>query len=274
MLGSLTISYGVHYVRDTGRSDSDLPAIPALNQFGPGLGDPVHQPNKNFSPNLGIAWDPTGSGKTVIRAGGGIYYENAVFNNVLFDRPARLQKGLFFGTGLACIFGSAQSVPLPDGSSITPTFCGQPIGSVVNDIAAFQQQYQAAVIAAGPQSNGSFVGNTLAEGANSTGDQLIAPNYRSPYSVQMNVGIQRQLGHGSVLTVDYVRNVALHYLLGIDTNHVGAARTLNAANAQAAISATNSGFGCGAGFDAASINCAITAGATIADYADLRLPRR
>ena len=286
----LTISYGVHYVRDTGRSDSDLPAIPELNQFGPGLGDKVHQPNKNFSPHLGIAWDPTGSGKTVIRAGGGIYYENAIFNNVLFDRPARLQKGLFFGTGLACIFGSAQSVPLPDGSTITPTFCGKPIGSVVNDIAAFQQQYQAAVVAAGPQSNGSFVGNTLAEGANSTGDQLIAPNYRSPYSVQMNVGIQRQLGHGSVLTVDYVRNVALHYLLGIDINHVGAARTLNAGNALNAMQTTFSGF-CNTGpgnFDpagafvscpgaggsrcstfatSAAVDCSITGGASIADYA-------
>ncbi len=263
----LTITYGVHYVRDTGRSDSDLPAIPALNQFGPGLGDKVHQPNKNFSPHLGIAWDPTGGGKTVIRAGGGIYYENAVFNNVLFDRPARLEKGLFFGTGLACIFGSTLDVPLPNGSSITPTFCGQPIGNVVSNIAAFQQRYQAAVVAAGPQSNGSFVGKTLAEGANSTGDQLIAPNYRSPYSIQMNVGIQRQLGRATVLTVDYVRNVSLHYLLGIDVNHVGAARTLSVPNAQAAISATNRDFGCGTGFNSASIDCAIRNGATIADYA-------
>ncbi len=264
----LTITYGVHYVRDTGRSDSDLAAIPALNQFGAGLGNKVHQPNKNFSPHLGIAWDPTGTGKTVFRAGGGIYYENAVFNNVLFDRPARLQKGLFFGTGLACIFGSSLAVPLPDGTSITPTFCGQPIGNVVGNIAAFQKQYQAAVVAAGPQSNGSFVGNTLAEGVDATGDQLIAPNYRSPYSIQMNGGIQHQFGRATVLTVDYVRNVSLHYLLGIDVNHVGAARTLNVANAQGAISATNAGFGCGSGFDAASVNCAIAAGASISDYAN------
>ncbi|HEY6943629.1 MAG TPA: carboxypeptidase regulatory-like domain-containing protein [Candidatus Acidoferrum sp.] len=264
----LTITYGVHYVRDTGRSDSDLAAIPALNQFGPGLGNAVHQPNKNFSPHLGIALDPTGTGKTVFRAGGGIYYENAIFNNVLFDRPARLQKGLFFGTGLACIFGSSLDVPLPNGSTMTPTFCGQPIGNVVNDIATFQQQYQAAVVAAGPQSNGSFVGNTLAEGVDSTGDQLIAPNYRSPYSVQMNAGIQRQVGHGSVLTVDYVRNVSLHYLLGIDVNHVGAARTLNVPNAQAAISATNAQFTDNLGNPCTTVNCAINAGASIVDYAN------
>ncbi len=276
---NLTVTYGVHYVRDTGRSDSDLAAIPCsattlitctgnlLDAFGKGLGGAVHQPNKNFSPHLGIAWDPTGSGKTVIRAGGGIYYENAVFNNILFDRPARLQKGLFFGTGLACIFGFTLDVPLPDGSTITPTFCNQPIGNVVSDIATFQQQYQAAVVAAGPQLNGSFVGNTLAEGGDATGDQLIAPNYRSPYSVQMNAGVQHQFGRGTVLTVDYVRNVSLHYLLGIDVNHVGAARTLNVPNAQAAISTTNQAFGCGSGFDSASIDCAITQGATMADFA-------
>lgn len=275
----LTISYGVHYVRDTGRSDSDLAAIPALNQFGPGLGNRVHQPNKNYSPHLGIAWDPTGSGKTVLRAGGGIYYENAIFNNVLFDRPARLQKGLFFGTGLACFSGNAVPVPLPGGGSLTPTFCGQPIGNVVSNIAAFQKQFQAAVLAAGPQANGSFIGNSLAEGVNSTGNQLIAPNYRSPYAVQMNGGIQRQLGRGSVLTVDYVRNVSLHYLLGIDVNHVGAARTLNVPNAQAAIQATLTA--CGSASVDASIQhcpglhpqngttCTVVGGcpATIADYA-------
>jgi len=288
----LTITYGVHYVRDTGRSDSDLAAIPALEQFGKGLGAAVHQPNKNFSPHLGIAWDPTGSGKTVFRAGGGIYYENAIFNNVLFDRPARLQKGLFFGTGLACIFGSSLDVPLPDGTTMTPNFCGQPIGSVVNGIAAFQKQYQAAVVAAGPQSNGSFAGNTLAEGVDATGDQLIAPNYRSPYSVQMNAGIQHQFGRGTVLTVDYVRNVSLHYLLGIDVNHVGAARTLNPANALSAMQTTFAGF-CNTGpanFDPVTgafvscpgaggsrcstfatgpaVNCTIAGGASIADYAN------
>src|SRR4029077_2595924 len=74
-----------------------------------------------------------------------------------------------------------------------------------------------------------------------------------------------EFGHGTVLSVDFVRNVGLHYLLGIDTNKVGDARFLNVPNAQAAISATNTAFGCGAGFDAASINCAIAARAEIAD---------
>jgi Carboxypeptidase regulatory-like domain len=259
---NFTLTYGLHYVRDTGRSDSDLPAIPALNQFGPGLGNPVNQPNDNFSPIVGIAWQPWKNGKTVIRAGGGIYYENAIFNNVLFDRPARLQKGLFAGSTLACPGGS---VALPAGGSIdTSSLCGQPIGSVASQLAADQAAYQAAVIAAGPQANGAFVGNTLAEGAASTGDNLIGPDYRSPRSYQMNAGFQHQFGTSSVLSVDFVRNVGVGYLLAYDTNHVGDARYLNQAAALNAINATNESFGCADG--TAGINCAIAAGATIGDY--------
>src|SRR6266446_863892 len=35
----LTLTYGLHYVRDTGRTDSNLGALPALNQWGPGYGN-------------------------------------------------------------------------------------------------------------------------------------------------------------------------------------------------------------------------------------------
>ena len=269
---NLTVTAGLHYARDTGRADSDLAAIPAIanfnNQFFQNLQDKVNLPSKNFGPQIGIAWDPWGSGKTVIRAGAGLYYENAIFNNVLFDRPARLTTGLFFGTAAPCFLGQTIPVGLPAGGNLNPDFCGQPIGAVVSDIAAFQQQYQAAVIAAGPQANGAFVGNTLSEGTQSTGDQLIAPDYRSPRSVQINGGIQHQFGHGTVLTADYVRNVATRYLIGLDTNKQGDARFLNVANAQNAISATNAGFGCGTGFSAASIDCSISKGASIVDFAN------
>jgi len=82
----------------------------------------------------------------------------------------------------------------------------------------------------------------------------------------MNVGFQRELHHGTVLSVDYIRNVGLHTLLGIDQNHQGDASTLNVDNATAAISATNASFNCPAG--SAGINCAIAAGALISDYAN------
>jgi hypothetical protein len=235
---NLNISLGLHYIRDTGRSDAQLPPVAAINQFGPGLGDRVHQPNLNFAPQVGIAWDPRKDGKWVIRAGGGIYYENTVWNNVLFDAPARLQQGLFWGLEPACP-GSA--------------FCGQPIGSAYKQIVAAQQAFQAATLAAGPSSNGDYIGNTLTDNQ-ALGTSLFSPNFRTPYSLQLNVGVQHEFRPGTVLSVDYLRNHGLHYLVYYDTNHVGAARYLDKTAAAKAINNTIANCGVST-FSAAMVNC-------------------
>jgi hypothetical protein len=254
---NLTITAGLRYVRDTGRTDSDLRGIPELaqfnNQFYSGLQNPVRQPNSNLAPQLGFAWSPGSSSKTVIRGGIGLFYENAIWNNVLFDRPGRLQQGLFLGTTNVCQNGNAQ--PLPFASNIDPNqVCGQPIGNVFQQIITLQQQYQAAVLAAGPSQNGVYVGNILADGADVTGTNLYYPNYQTPRSVQMNIGIQRELKPGMVLTVDYLRNVATHTLLSGDTNHVGDSRFFDMGAAQAAIATTLAACG------VTSIDAAISAG--------------
>ncbi|MGB8731382.1 MAG: carboxypeptidase regulatory-like domain-containing protein [Candidatus Sulfotelmatobacter sp.] len=269
---NLTLTYGLRYVRDSGRSDSDLAPISALNQFDNQyysfLGNRVHQPNANFAPQAGLAWDPSGKGKTVFRAGVGLFYENSIWNNIEFDRPARLQKGLFLADTTVCSNGSPVPLTLPTGTTVTPTFCGQPIGSAASQIAALQVQYQASTLAAGPASNPSFIGTTLTDGLDATGTDLLAPNYVSPRSLQINAGLQHEIRPGVVLTMDYLRNIETHTLLAIDTNHVGDARFFNLANAEAAIVATNQQFpGCPAGFAPAAINCAIGKGATMASYA-------
>lgn len=46
-----------------------------LEQVGAQISSPYNGDHNNFSPRLGMIWDPTGSGKTVIRAGSGIIYE-------------------------------------------------------------------------------------------------------------------------------------------------------------------------------------------------------
>ena len=91
-----------------------------------------HQPNHNFAPQLGFAWDPKKNGKTVIRAGIGLFYENSIWNNNLFDRPARLEKGLFLGSIPVCSNGSPQLLPFT--TTINPAaICLQPIGSVSSE---------------------------------------------------------------------------------------------------------------------------------------------
>ena len=265
---NLTLTYGLRYVRDTGRTDSDLGPIPVLNQFGAGLGDRVHQPNRNFAPQVGIAWDPNHSGKTVLRGGIGLFYENSIWNNIEFDRPARLPTGLFLANPTICSNGQPNSsFTMPTGATPPINFCGETIGQAAGAITAYQAQYQAATLAAGPASNPSYIGNLLSDGFDATGTDLLAPKYVSPRSLQMNFGLQHELHKGVVFTADYLRNIETHSLLAVDTNHVGDAAYFNLPNAQAAVAATTAQYGCGGGYSAGAINCAIGAGANISSFA-------
>jgi len=247
---NLTITVGVRYVRDTGRTDSDLAPIPCsqltasvqayltdpninnpcggniLDMWGAGYGNRVKQQNTNFAPQVGVAWDPSKNGKTVIRAGAGIFYENSVWNNNLYDRPPRLAQGLFLGQESLCTNGTGD-----------PTICNQPIGSVASLIAAAQQQYQASTAATGASANPGFIGNTLSS-VYANGTAMFAPNYISPRSVQFNVGIQQEIRPGMVFTLDYLRNIETHTLLLVDVNHVGDAGSFDKVAAEAAIQQT------------------------------------
>jgi len=295
---TLTISYALRYSRDTGREDADLAptpcsgvsasivatglapctgAAPLFNALIPGLGNKIRQPDTNFGPQLGFAWDMFKNGKTVLRGGAGIFYENSIFNNTLFDRPPKLATGLFFNTAQVCgAAGNSIAFPNANGSSTNvttfqgqsiATLCGETIGQAGPSFIALQKAYQAAVKAAGAASNGSFIGNTLSVAAGS-GLALYSPNYLPTRSYQVNLGIQHELWKGGILTADYIRNVGIHFPLTIDANHVGAARFLNKNAALNAISATTTAFNCGGGTNAAAINCAITAGASIDDFAN------
>jgi len=263
ILPNLTLSPGLRWVRDTGRTDSDLaapdcsgvtgPCVP-LNSAFPGYGNSVNNPNKNFAPQFGIAWDPAKNGRTVIRAGAGLFYENVIYNNVLFDRPLRLKQGAFLYDTAACYGGVAEPVTTPTGPLTTPPgTCGSASGTPVpifetgQALANLENTLKAAYPFDPTSPNGSYVGTQLAEGlAPAIG--LFAPNYISPRSIQMNIAIQREIRHGLVLTADYLRNVETHALLGIDVNKVGDVSNFNATGAaDAVMNAANSYSPTGAG---------------------------
>jgi len=269
---NLTVSLGLRYDRDSGRTDSDLGAIPEINAAFPGFGDPVKQSNLNFAPQLGVAWDPMRNGKTVIRAGIGLYYENVIWNNVLFDRPERERTGAFNATTAACSAGQAKPVAVSSGFITPPNgICGTTVavGTVIPQILSFWDQ----VLAGNPfntsNANPNFVGNDLAAGLGVPGPALFAPNYKTPVSVQMNIGIQRQIRNGMVFSADFLRNVETRSLAGIDVNRVGDVSTFNLAGAQQAIAATLAACH-QSSIDAAIQSCPALdgpgAGATMADF--------
>ena len=144
-------------MRDTGRTDSQYAPIPGLNALMPGLGNSVNQPNNNFAPQLGFAWDPTKDGKTSIRGGIGLFYENAIWNNVLFDGPFRQPTGAFLQTPSPCAApGAPYDYTDPGRRTLTSPAQAAPtrfaelraapplIGNALPAILALQAQYQAA----------------------------------------------------------------------------------------------------------------------------------
>jgi len=78
ILPNLTLSYGLRWDAQI-EPDPITPASQVF--FAPFIGKPgfpsdgnIPSSWKQFQPRLGIVWDPTEKGKTVIRLGGGIYY--------------------------------------------------------------------------------------------------------------------------------------------------------------------------------------------------------
>ncbi len=277
---NLTVNYGVHYLRDGGLTNSDLPGISSLNGFGPTLGNAVHQPNLNFSPELGIAWAPFRGDRTVLRAGIGLYYDSNLTANILADRALRLQQGQFYAQQPLCGPGE-YSVAAPNGASLTSSdglniasqICGHPLSSVVNGvsvataIADLQSTVDATSAVGGP--NGFYAGTT-----GSTLGSMLSPNYVSPRSLEMNFGLQHEFGRGTVLSIDYVRNSGTHFLLGVDRNHVGDPTNFNLDNALAAVNRTLAANApsCGpvnASTSIAGANCYLghVRGASISDFA-------
>lgn len=242
---NFTLTYGLRYVREPGRSDSEFPAIPQLNLLMLGLGNPVRQPNSNFAPQLGFAWDPTGRGKTSLRGGVGVFYEN-VLTTVGADPLDRAPIGDIFPQLPTACNGTAAPLPVPiPGGTLQPTFCGTTdgrpvaIGSVAGQIVAFQKQYQADSPFDLNAPNPNYVGALLER---SLGFGLFAgmydPNYRTPRSVEMNIGVQREIRSGMIFSADFVRNVQTHYFLGVDENHTGDVHYFDKVAAQQAIAAT------------------------------------
>ncbi len=115
----------------------------------------------------------------MIRGGAGLYYENAIFNNVLFDRPLRLRTGAFNQSTYACVNGSPRPVPVA-GGTLTPghpgttDFCSNDnrIGDEIPAILSFFNQVKAGNPFNLQAPNPSFIGNFLNQGMARTAQPL------------------------------------------------------------------------------------------------------
>lgn len=250
-----TLVAGVRWSVDTDRANQDLPtpqcssvltafqftgctgSTPLFDQYSPGLGQKTHQPYANFGPQIGLVFSP-GDHKTSLRLGTGIFYESDIFNNTSNARSSVVNaNGNYFNATGIC--GGTNTLTLPDGTAVSQVngvqlsvICTESIAQAAPQIAALRSQYQAASSTGGP--NPAYIGT----GGGLKAAGIYGGPYKTPYSIQINGGIQREIAKGTILSVDYVHNATLKLPVIIDKNHVGAARFLNVTAAQASIAAT------------------------------------
>jgi hypothetical protein len=201
----LTITAGLRYeVSGVIHEKNNLlanfdPAI-GFAQVGQQISTPYHVQHNNFAPRIGFAWDPWGTGKTVIRAGAGIMYEMAPISDFIGQTAGG-------GIGLNTIPTGALGVT-PGGGTITAAVVqangGDPtqLNWVDSSTQVFPILSQPIACSADGPCSITSVKNHLA----------------TPYTEFWNLNIQRAIGDWSSLQVGYVgqRGVKLFSLLDIN----------------------------------------------------------
>ena len=134
----------------------------------------------NFAPRVGIAWDPTGSGRWSVRTSWGLFYadpEMAFFETYSYIAP----------------YGNQISLTSPTGGLSNP-YAGIPGGDPFP-------------LPLPPTSNISFV---------AAGQFFTLPlHIHPPNTQQWNLSVQRQMGSDLLLTASYLGNKSTHRWVGI-----------------------------------------------------------
>lgn len=210
----LTFTYGTRWEYYTPVDEKNglvlLPVIPAGQAVQQTLlgnatvdfaGGPSKRPLYNarkaqFAPNVGLAWDPLGNGKTAVRAGFSMNYVNDAFFTAA-ENAALGNSGLNTSPQTNLLTGV--TVSGLNGQGLTPpTFQKPPFDFQTN---AINSTNNTGVIA-------------------SLAGYAIDPNIRTPYVEQWNLSIQRDLGWNTSLTIGYVGNHGVGLFRAIDVNQL------------------------------------------------------
>jgi len=169
----LTLNLGLRYDND-------------LGIFNPGLtlksGVPTPHDNQNllFQPRVGFAWDLTGSRKTVIRGGAGLFYADIQANASIDDT----------------IFNGQTTIsPTVTGTATSPVNLAAPFGNVTG------QQFLSGAV--------PVVAQTI---------QTLAPNVQTPYSLQMSIGVEHQISKSWTMSADFAHFRIYHDWERTDAN--------------------------------------------------------
>jgi hypothetical protein len=277
---NVTLNYGIRY-------DVEFPpqfaspgalALAAYNELG--LQKGIQTATHNVQPRVGMAWDPKGDGKTVLRASYGIFYDHPLLGlYFLGDASDGSTSGqlAFGGTGLCSIpagstsnFANLNAIPIFQGLPINSTTGACAVSNNPAVVSALgylpnQQQFQALNFPQSEFLNQNYLNpSTFLPLAFQPFGYPQAKNFVYAYSQQANFSIERDLGGGFALSLAYNFNGGRHLNRPINADTIRG--DLMVANLNAAIlggvnQPTDSPFtvsGCGVGAGGPYVPAALT----------------
>lgn len=101
-----TVNYGVRYDVEISPLFAPATAVNAAAEKAMGVVEGIPRDYNNVAPRFGVAWDPSGNGKTVIRAGYGMFYDHPLlataFDSATADGGRSVQLISTGGAASAC----------------------------------------------------------------------------------------------------------------------------------------------------------------------------
>jgi hypothetical protein len=274
----VTLNYGVRYDVEFPPQFKPPTALAQAGYNYLGLQKGIQTDTNNVQPRVGMAWDPKGDGKTVIRASYGVFYDHPLLGlYFLGDASDGSTSGqlAFGGTGGCAGPGNPtnlNAIPIFQGLPINIPIAANPCAASLNPAVTSalgylpnQQQFQALNF---PQSiflNQNYLSaSTPLPVAFQPFGYPQSKNFVYAYSQQANFSIERDLGAGFALSLAYNFNGGRHLNRPINSNAIRG--DLMIANLKAAVAAgasqpTDSPFtvsGCGVGPGGPYVPAALT----------------
>jgi carboxypeptidase family protein/TonB-dependent receptor-like protein len=212
MNNRLTVNYGVRYDRESTPVFAAVNGISQAAQDALGITQGIPADNNNIAPRLGLAWDPKGDGKTIVRAAYGLFYDHPLlalaFDSDVADGSQAPQFILFGGS--PCNPAAPPSPLNALNLNATNAFQGLldkgtclPAGLAAGlNYIASQQRFNPA-----PNAPSLFTGQQyLAAGVPLISQPFGFPTgkgFQYGYAEQGSLGIERDLGHELALSATY-----------------------------------------------------------------------